>query len=64
MHVCFHSIHINYLCEICMSLYGNFTNYRISLVLWAPSSLFSKKALLHKPNMSSEHLSLGVNFFI
>ena len=73
MHACFHSIHVNYLCEIvwnccmhnkCMSLYGNFTNDRISLVFWAPSFLLSKKALLHKPNMSSEQLSLGVNFFI
>ena len=47
-----------------MSLLGNFTNERISLVLGEPSLLFSKKALLHKTNMSSEQLSLGVNFFI
>jgi len=42
MHACFFSMHINYLCEIVwnccihnkfMSLYGNFANYGISLVL-------------------------------
>ena len=69
MHACFHSIHINYLCEIvwncsmhnkCMSLYGNFTNYRISLVLWAPSSL--KTVLKESPPAQAKHVQRTVEF--
>ena len=63
MHACFHSFQINYLCEIvwnccmhnkCMSLYRNFTRYRICLVLWAP---FSLKTLLGEASCRSQTCS-------
>ena len=63
MHACFHSFHINYLCKIvwnccmhnkCMSLYRNFTRYRICLVLWAP---FSLKTLLGEASCGSQTFS-------
>ena len=77
MHACFHSILINRtcLCEMvqtyclhnkCMSLSGKYTNYRISLVLWAPFSLKTllEDSSLHKPDMSSKWLKLQGNFFM
>ena len=49
-----------------MSLSGKYTNYRISLVLWAPFSLKTllEDSSLHKPDMSSKWLKLQGNFFI
>ena len=43
-----------------MSLYGNFTNYRISLVLWAPSSV--KTVLKESPPAQAKHVQRTVEF--
>ena len=49
------------------SLYGNFNNYGISLVLWGLFSLktlLQDQALLHEPNVYGQQSSLQVNSFV